>query len=341
MDEALYYLMEAQNYIDSFVDISVADSFFEETEEAKEANENNEKAKGGAVAALKKAFRAMIEAIKNIISNISDFFQTRALSAEERQRYAEFKKMIKEDPEFAKQKVTIQDWREYEKAYEEALKALEEEAKKPNPRDEFVDAVIKKLSDEISALAGQGKDAAGRAAMSVTLSTAVDIADQNVTCAKTINYALQHELISLQDIEKSLGAEEAAKFEKQIKAAAKNGFLHRARVRIFKHKEQTFEAIIRKQFKNLMAFTNIKNGKVADGKSVVDSQSLARGVVKNKKLVVDTVGGKDKAMEISKNLATSAAKAKIAQMKAADKAKKTKKEYEDLKTFFGVGGKKK
>lgn len=341
MDEALYYLMEAQEYIDSFVDISVADSFFEETDEAKETNENNEKAKVGAVGSLKKAFQAMINAIKGLIEKISDFFQTRALTKEERERYAEFKRMIKEDPEFAKQKVTIADWREYEKAYEEALKQLEEEAKKPDPKNEVIDIVIKKLTEELAAIGKEGTDAAGRAAMSVTLSTAVDIADQNVTCAKAINYALRNELISLEQIEATLGKEEAAKFDKKIQAAAKNGWLHRARVRIFKHKERTFEAIIKKQFNNLLSFTNIKDGKIQDGKKIVDSDSMTRGILKNRQLVVDTVGGKDKANQLAKDMATTAAKAKLAKFKAQHEVKKRKKEYDDLKTFFGVGNKKK
>lgn len=339
MDEALYYLLEAQSFIDSFVDISLADSFFEDTDEAKDAVAHNEKAKTGAIASLKKAFHAMIEAIKNIINNIADFFRTRALTPEEKKRYEEFKQMVKSDPDFAKQKITIDDWKEYEKAYDEALKELEAEANKPNPSSEIIDKVVAELTEKIKGLADKGKGVAGRAAMSVTLSTAVDIADQNATCAKAINLALKQELISLEDIEKTLGADAAAKFEKKIERAAKNGFLHRARVRIFKHKERTFEAIIKKQYKNLLSFTNIKNGKVKDGKAVIDGGSVVNGIVKNKKTVDDALGGSGETVKLAKNIASGAVKAKMAQHRIVKKAKEAKKEADDFKTFWGIGKK--
>lgn len=335
MDATLQYLMEAQSYIDSFIDISISDAFFEDTEESKEIVKHNEEAKGGAVNALKKAFSAMINAIKNMISNITDFFQTRALSPEEKKRYAEFKQMVKSDPNFAKKTVTIADWKEYEKAYDEAVKEIEALANQQDVSQDMVDGIVGKLMDKISSLAGKGKDAGSRAALSVTLSTAVDIADHNVTCAKAINFALRNELISLQKIEGTLGEKSAAKFEKQIKVAAKNGIIHRAIVRIFKHKDRTFQAIIKKQFNNLLSFTNIKDGKVEKGKKIVDAGSLTRGTIKNHQLVVDTMGGKDAASNFAKNMATTAAKAELAKVTVKHRAKKKKKEWDDFKTFMG------
>lgn len=341
MDEALYYLTEAEECMKSIIPISLADSFFEETDEAKDANEKNEKAKTGAIAAIKKAIHSLIQSIKDMITKFADFFRTMALTPEEREQYKAFKKMVKEDPDFAKKTITIADWRAYNKAYEEALKELEEAAKKPSFGNEAVDAIIENLQSKISELADTSKGAAGRAALSVTLSTAVDIADQNVTMAKAINFALKNELISLEDIEKSLGAEEAAKFSNKIEKAAKNSIFHRARVKIFKHRDKTFKAIIKRQFNDLLSFTNIKDGKVKDGKSIVDKGSIARGVIKNRKMVVDAVGGKENATEISKNLAATAAKAGMAKFKmdstikkAKKSAKKSAKEMEELKKFF-------
>ena len=60
MDEALQYLTEAQMHIDAFIDVSLADSFFEETDEIRAINESNESHKTGALEALKKAFSALM-----------------------------------------------------------------------------------------------------------------------------------------------------------------------------------------------------------------------------------------------------------------------------------------
>ena len=341
MDEALYYLLEAQDYINSFVEISLVDSFFEESNESKELNDKNEKSRIGAIEALKKAFRALINTIKDMIDKFGDFFRTKALSSEERERYAEFKKMVKDDPDMAKRKITIDDWKRYEKAYEEALKELDAEAKKSDPRSDVINDIIENLKKNISNLAGDGKDATSRAALSVTLSTAVDIADQNVTMAKAINFALKNELIKLEDIEKSLGHDVVAKFNKKIEAASKNGIIHRAKVMIFKHRDRTFKAIIKKQFKKLLSFTNIKDGKIEQGKSVIDSGSISRGIIKNHDMVVAAAGGKEEANELAKKFAKSAVDVQIQKYKAnrtVNKIKKQKKqaekEFNNLKKFF-------
>lgn len=341
MDEALYYLMEARSCIDSFVPVSFVDSFFEETDEVKEANEQNEKAKNGAIQYLKKAFQSLIKAVRDMIESFADFFKSRALSSEERERYKDFKKMIKSNPDIGKQKVTIADWRAYEKAYDEALKELEAQAQKNSPLKETADAIIEKLEKKIDDMSDEAKAIASRAALTVTLDTAVDIADQNVTMAKAINFALKNELIKLEDIEKSLGNEEAAKYNKKIETAAKNGLLHRMRVRIFKHRNRTFKAIIRNQFNKLLSFTNIKDGTLKDGKDVVDKVSVAKGIIKNRHTIVNAVGGKENAAKIAKELAKSSvasasAKSKLdkAVRKAEKKQKRASKEWEDLKKFF-------
>jgi hypothetical protein len=74
MDKSLMYLVEAQSYINKIKDVSLCDFFFEETDEMKEINTENEKATKGALNALKKSFRVLIDKIKEIIKSIGDFF---------------------------------------------------------------------------------------------------------------------------------------------------------------------------------------------------------------------------------------------------------------------------
>ena len=87
MHEADYYYMEAQYCIDSFIDISLADAFFEDTEEAKQKVATNEKATTGALGALKKLFDKLVQLVKDCIDKITTFFQTRFMSADEKKRF--------------------------------------------------------------------------------------------------------------------------------------------------------------------------------------------------------------------------------------------------------------
>lgn len=340
MDESLSFLLEARSYVESFIDVSLADFMFEETEEMKEKNEQNEKAKTGALNALKNAFSKLIEMVKNTIERIADFFKERMLSKEEKERFKEFKEMVKKDPELAKQKVTIADFRDYEKAYDEALKELENEAKKENPSNEIGKQIIEKLNEELKRITEKGSGIATRAAMSTTLDTAIQIADRNTQCAKVINTALKAELISLESVKKELGEKEVAKFEKKIERLSKAGFLHRWKVKILHHKENTLEAILRSQFKKFLSFTNIgKNGKVKPGKSIVDTGSILKGTAKNSKLVSDALGGPKETVNFAKNIAMSPIKTQKTKHEVQKSAKKLIKETNEFMSF--ITGKKK
>lgn len=327
MDESLLYLMEAQTYIDSFEEVSLSDYFFEA-----ETADVNKAAKTGAINALKKAISKLIQAVKDMMTRLVDFFKSQFMSKDEKARYKEFKKMIKEDPELSKMVVTIVDFREYEKLYDEALKALEAESKKPSPSQEIAKKIMDVLDDKISKLKGDVEGAANRAMLSVTLSTAVDICDKNTDAAKVLNFALKNELISLQDVEKELGSAEAARFEKKIEKLSKKGWLHQMRIKVFHRKQSTLTGVLKHQMNNLMSFTNIKNGKVRKGRDVVDTRSILRGVSKNPKLVIDTAGSPAEAGKFAK----SAIKAKMDAKRYEKKAKKFIKNVDNDLRFLGV-----
>ena len=286
MREAEYYLMEAQFCIDSFVDVSLAEAFFEDTDEAKEKITTNEKAKTGALGALKKLFDRLVQLVKDCIDKLTTFFQTRYMDADEKKRYLEFKQMVKNDPELKNKKVTVIDFREYEKAYDAALKAIEEEAKKENPTEEAMKKIMDELTDTI-------KHIAERAALSVTMDTAIEIADKNTMCAKGINLALQHENVLLNEIRKELGDARAYKFEKKIDKLSKKGLLHMWRIRLFHRKEATLEAILKKEKNRILSYTNIDKDrhKLKKGKSPVSAGSILKGAAQHPTLFSDAVGG--------------------------------------------------
>ena len=286
MHEADYYYMEAQYCIDSFIGISLADAFFEDTEEAKQKVATNEKAATGALGALKKLFDKLVQLVKDCIDKITTFFQTRFMSADEKKRFVEFKKTVRNDPALKNKRITVEDFRTYEKAFDEAMKAIEQESKKENPSEEAAKEIMNKLGNTI-------KHASERAALSVAMDTAIDIADKNIVCAKGINQSLKHELVSLDEVRKEFGDARADAFENKIKKLSKKGFLHRWRIKLFHKKEATLEAILTKQMNRILSFTNIdENGELKKGKKyAIEPGSIMRGSVKNRGLYIDTMGG--------------------------------------------------
>ena len=291
MEEVLRYINEAQYYIDSFRDISLADSFFEESEMDKEINKDNEKAKTGALASLKKAFGKLVDLVKKLYNNVKEFFAQKFMNKEDKKRFNEFKALVKSMPEYSKVKVTIEDFRAYEKAFNEAEKELESASKKEDFNETIANGIIDRLNKALNNMADKATGLGKKAVLETTLSTALDIADRDALAAKAIDVALETEIISLEEIEKELGAKEAAKFEKKIKKYARDSIFHRAKVRIFYRKTSTLQAVLKKQVKTIMSYTNIKDGKLKEGKLPVDRASIAKGVlqhpVKTSKIVGD------------------------------------------------------
>lgn len=340
MDTTLEYIMEAQCYIDKFIGISIADSFFENTDEAKEANEHNKQMGTGAIGALKKAVKALIQKVKDAIRSLTDFFKTMAMPKDERERYKKFKAEIKASPELGKMKITIEDFREYEKVYDEALKMIDEQMKNDNAKDPSVlDKIIADMSEKLKKLADSGKDIASRAAATVTLNTALDIADRNVLCARGINSALQTELVSLEEVEKVLGEKEVAKYQKKLQKYANNGFLHRMKVKILYRKKATLEAVLKKQRNQILSYTNIDPNtlKIKKGKPIVSKGSIYKGTLKNPKDTVKILGGPVEAMKVLKSVNdTTSAVDQISGYKKTLKTDtdKIKRDFRDLKTFI-------
>jgi hypothetical protein len=291
------------------------------------------------MSSIKKAIESLIGMVKGMIENIKNFFKEKFMSADERQRYKEFKQMVKSDPELAKQKVTITDFREYEKAYDEAIKELEKEAAKDQTAEMLDDAaekITKELSDKINDLASKGKDTATRASLAVTLDTAIQIADRNTACAKAINFALESELIKLDAVEKQLGEKEAQKFKKKINRLANAGFVHRHIVKLLHRKEMTLEAILKNQAKTLLSYTNVKDGKLEKGKLPIDTTSVMNGAIKNPKLTSKALGGADNTAELAKNIAVNSVKVNHTKRKVEKKYNKLKNEVNDGLKFVGL-----
>lgn len=329
MDEVLRYISEAEEYIASYQDISLADSFFESDE-----TDKNEEASEGAISALRKAFNRLIEIVKEIIKSVKDFFESKFMDPEEKKRYKEFKQMVKADPALKNTKVFIEDFREYEKIYDEALKELEEASKKDNFSTEVVDKIKEGCLKALKQLNDTYGDTAKRAAHSVAMSVAIDLADSCQLAAIAMNTALNSELVSLEEAEKSLGDKKVKKFKKDMEAAAKNGIFHRAKVFLLRRKCDTLAALAKKEAKRITSFTNMdEKGKLKKGEKLVDSKSITKGMVHNIDTVSDAVGPDD-AVKTAKALAKTAVNTKMDEMKMRKRGKKAKKTAKDAFHFF-------
>lgn len=308
MDACLFYLNEAEDQINSIIDISIAESVFSDIYDTEETNNFNEGVITGAINSLKGAVKVLKEAIQKIINSITDFFKNRGLSAEERAKFNEIRKWAANNPEFANQKVTIANYKEYEKVYDDALKQMNslfgrlkstaknavKSAADPvwDAIQGSLDAILGKVEKDINSIANEGAGMVKRGSLTVTMKTALEMADSNAAAAKALKLALNDESSLLESIEKELGKKEAEKFSKKLEAYARNGRIHRAKVKLLGRKNKTLQSIARKQYKAILSFTNLNSdGTLKNGKGLVDGGSIARGFAKNPGLAKNTVKG--------------------------------------------------
>lgn len=340
MEEVDYNLALVNTYLESYVDRSLADSFFEADEEAEASNNR-------VVTTLQKVFAKLKEIVESIAKALKNFFDYAFMSKEEKERYNELKRKIKEDKELANTHVTVEDFRVYEKIYDEALKEAAEAAKKDNfdedkarSIEQNMDAALKKAKENsakfLKKSAEQAAKGAKRAAMSLTLTGAVDLADNCELAARAMKTALDNEIVTLESFEKELGNRRMKRVKKDIDSAAKNSIFHRLKVRILKRKCNDMSDLAKKEKKRLLSFTNLTDdGKMKAGaKLPVSPDSVNKGMLKfqNRQVFKDTndLNGPEKTGEYAKKYADLA----IASAKGQARAKRDKKAWEDAKAFF-------
>lgn len=325
MDMSLEYLLEAQGYIEQFVDVPFSDMFFEDTDV-------NAEAKGGAINAIKNAIKTLIKKIKEAIVDIKEWIHSKFMSREEKEKWKKMKAAINSDPELANSKIPIPEWEPYEKMYNDMIKTISDEQDKEEPDMQKINKKMAFFDKAIRDLGGKGKDAASRAVSVMTLKTAVDIADRNALCAKAINMMLNSELGVLEEIEKNIGQKQMQKYENKIRKYANNGFLHRMKVKLLYRQKATFKAVMNKQKKAILSYTNIDdNGKLKKGKSIISSGSIKKGAIMHPTYAFDIVGGAQGAMNINR----AAREGRDFKKFITKSNTNIKKDLNSLKTFVG------
>lgn len=276
MDESLFFLAEAYDYLDQYVEISDLDAIMEATDKAKEANANNEKAGDGALNAIKNAIQSLINLVKNSISAVVNFIQEAFMSRDQRAKFNAFKQKMAKDKRYAGKKIRVSDFREYEKQYDNAISRIDKIYRNGGSADE-AEAVMAELNGTLRNLKKAAKGGASAGVTTMTLQAALELADRNMVAAKGIQKALESENGLLQAIADSVGDNEAARFKKKVDNYARDGVFHRMKVNLLCRKQKDLVAVGQSLIKNITSFFKVD----AAGNVSVTKGSFMNGVYRN------------------------------------------------------------
>lgn len=276
MDESLYFLAEAMDYLDQYVEISDLDAIMEATDKAKEVNANNEKAGGGALNAIKNAIQSLINLVKNSIGAVVNFIQEAFMSRDQRAKFNAFKQKAAKDKRYAGKKIRVSDFREYEKQYDNAISRIDKIYRNGGSADE-AEAVMAELNGTLRNLKKAAKGGASAGVTTMTLQAALELADRNMVAAKGIQKALESENGLLQAIADSVGDKEAAKFKKKVDSYARDGVFHRMKVNLLCRKQKDLVAVGQGLINNITSFFKVD----AAGNISVTKGSIMKGIYKN------------------------------------------------------------
>ena len=308
-DTVMQYIIESENRI-------AYAYYLSESDIAQTPKEENVLSK--AINALKAAIQTLIEKIKEILSGVGNaIFSTGFDSPEQKAKYEKLKEFIKNNPEYGNVKVTVRDFKEYEKVYDKYLNNIEKECAKDTKVDKsWVDRQLQGMEKEIKNITDKYKGAASRTAGVIALNRAIAIADRNSLAAKMLKSAIEDEEKALETFGKALNEKELKKAKKKISRYANNGVFHRAKNFILRRKKDTLLDIAKETGDMVNDFVSFD----ADGKLKIHG---LKGALKHPILTAKIAFGKN-------------AEGNRPILDAGLYTKKHKREAEDAAQFFGV-----
>lgn len=222
LDECLYYLREAENFLSMYHEIDPYEEIFEAYKPDVQLQvAQNEKAKTGVMGSLTKACQAVLNIIRNLIDSIKNFFAKRNLDAETREAYEAFKKKCAEDPTTKNKKITVMDFKKINGEYNQILSEAEKADKElAQGRELNLDNIFSKIS-------GFCGDVVKGAGVAIGMEAALNMASSSQEIAKKIYESLQSDKALEDNLIKAVGKHETKKFESQMKSLSKRISLHR------------------------------------------------------------------------------------------------------------------
>lgn len=246
IDDCLYHLMEAEKCMKDYQELDIYTEIFEATDPKTAVQlKRNEKAISGTTNHLKAAFNAIIQMIRNLISSITDFFQKRLMKDSERQAYEDFKAACKNNPELANKKITVMDFRKFNKEYEQLLAEAEDTDRKlATGQDTPVEEIIKKMTEFCGGAAKGAMTAVG-------CEVALNYASSSREAAQKMLNVLKTDEQVHQQIVDAIGKKEAKKFEKSMAALGKRATLRRKIMQMKGTASKSFEDAVLNTFKEV------------------------------------------------------------------------------------------
>lgn len=167
---------------------------------------------------LQKAINTIREIFKKIKEMVKTIFTWFGVSKDEKVAYQEFLKQCKADPELAKKKVTIRDFRKINAEYENTLKQYENQYKQEKDKEaELRPNLITDAQNALNNIKKKAGNILAAEAASFTVETALTYAKACKENAATVDFMLEFDMGLLDEIEKELGKKETKKFKKKIK----------------------------------------------------------------------------------------------------------------------------
>lgn len=316
----------ADYYIAMYEPKTVVQRFFEDGEESNRNQEAAVKSEG----ALKAAINAIKQMISKAITSVTNFIQTMFMDKNEKNRFLKFKQMAAENDEFKGKRITVKNFREIDKRYQETLKEIDQaiaavERSKSERSKQITDKVTKTVENTLTNI----KDGATAV---VSVDAALRMAENSQQVAKMIKSTLEKENGIMDALERELGEARAKDFKDKIDSLSKKVSLHRLKVRILGQYTGTMSGAL--------------NQIVTDFENIFSTDTSLKGNLKrvsNTRIIDDAIGAyntKTDSNETKTSLAIKGAKGYMkakgikndiekekrqVQKKAAEASKKAKK----------------
>ena len=245
-DKNLYY---AQETMKAWIPLTDYEMIFEASDTAtSEKISQNALTGKKSVGFIRQAINAVISVITKLVDSISDFIARITMGDDERNRLKEFERKLAEDPKLKNKKVSVKDFRKINARYDELLNKVESEIRAVKADENH------SINDTVREVAEFTKNTVNAATTIVAADTALKMADSNIEMAKKLSAMLNNDKAIMANLSKQLGEKDATKFKKEIDAASKNTFLHKVKVKLFRHKYDSLKECIEG---TMNAFTDI------------------------------------------------------------------------------------
>lgn len=197
---------------------SLGDFYMEEKEECTEKECN----------AFVKVIKAVVKAIKNLMEEMRNFFDKALMSKKDKERFEAFQKAMKQYPELKNAKITVKDWRQLDKEYDDA-EALLEKLYKSDISQKEMDA---KMDVAVSAIGKTVK----ATTTTVTMDAMMRMAMARKKDAQRLYNKLAKDEKAMNELIDLYGKDGAVKYMKELESHAKKVSFTRWKQKLLKKK---------------------------------------------------------------------------------------------------------